>query len=260
MKKKLKKVIKEYIHDKGYEIKDIKVPACTMGVLSLDISFEEKIAPVFYIGEKPMYEGDIFYSIQKAKNWILKERKVSNLPPILNLTIRELFATKESALDYVLEEAKKRFKGCNYVKISSGEKENIINEFRIEKIVVTDYGIVDKKGIYVWCEASGWIAKPIKEQPLMLGDEIVEINKKWLGKDLTTIHCKGESVTKEDWLKWHNNLKNILSSVFGGAKIITKLSNFETIIQSDTHKGKIGCISGVTIDQIEAITKALNEM
>ena len=79
----------------------------------------------------------------------------------------------------------------------------------------------------------------------MLGSEEVEICEKLLPNGYKNsksffwvVKCKGKSVTKEEWLKWHREESSLIMI-------------------------KAWCgdpLKNITLDQIEAITKALNEL
>ena len=113
----------------------------------------------------------------------------------------------------------------------------------------------------IWDQEIGWIAEPVKEPKLMLGDEVVEIEPVFKSK----IICKGESVTKEEWMGWYDDFKDYVTlsnlSSFG-----LKMSNFSTLYESDKKRlsiSKAYCnyiLMNITMEQIEAITKALNEL
>jgi hypothetical protein len=379
MKKRLRKIIKKYIHDCGYHIKDITVHACTNGVLSLDIDFEEKqpkfkegvwykgssgelyciylgarkgvgfrdnfwfenanmmspelwekadmskvkellldkakkdypngvklksvilskiaerkkvfsrgikflyqngciiaqdedcnsggvtifqngqwaekIEPIFYIGDKPMYEGDEYHIILFEDNWKLDKRIVSiNKYKLKNPDkYFKRFLTKELALEYVLVEAKKRFENEVFHEVK-GFSFNCFDR------------LVDGSRC-LWNPEEGWVAEPIKEQLLMLGNEVVEI-KTFCADPFkgveghSEIHCKGESVTKQEWLEWYAKFREGMKHYH---YFELRLCSFLTTYHNNNYQEMtIGCIGQNSkmpdFDQIEAITKRLNEL
>jgi len=255
----MKKKLREQLQKLRQEVIDLTEELEESLINSIDSIIEEK-EPVFYIEDKPMYEGDTFYSIQKSDNWKLKERKTSNIKPV-NLTIRELFATKESALNYILYEAKKRFEGCNEARVIDIDTLIEIDSTQIKiKHSSLNYGCkISDNTFNVWSDKLGWICEPVKEKRLMLGDEVVEIKDFYeLGIRCIEVHCKGEVVLKEEWMTWYNYFMSLPPYY----SLKTYLSKFE-VSGENSQNIHIGCNDGIknaTIEQIEAITKVLNEL
>jgi hypothetical protein len=123
--------------------------------------------PIFKLNNKFMYEGDELHILKLKDNWILKSRKITKREP-LDLDYYEYFATKQEALNYVLEEAKERFP------INSHFTQPKYNNNGIACDVILCKGFTshihsnyeNKKGdgeLVLWDEKEGWIAEPIKE-------------------------------------------------------------------------------------------------
>jgi hypothetical protein len=233
MKKKLKRDFKSKTPN---HLRVIRVLESTWSISDNDKLFvtfevENKQKPIFKLSNKFMYEGDEYWVVRLAENWRLSKRLVKNRKPITS-KLKYIFQTKQEALEFVLEEAKERFKGCRKVLFKDKEEYEINiesikidywNEPKYKGNVVhvntlKGYGVI---GLNLWRSDKGWIAEPIKEPSLMLGDEVVEIEKKTVYEDITIRHgvtadwaivktyvkCKGESVTKEEWIKFYHSLK-----------------------------------------------------
>jgi hypothetical protein len=226
--------------------------------------------PIFKLNNKFMYEGDEYWELYKD-NYILKKQVAQkNISEhYQNDKDFEQFLTKQEALEFVLEEAKERFKNASQAACQKSEPFNINSDkFFIEHVGYHE--TIGNEKNYVWTENKGFVAKPIKEPSLMLGNEVVYIEKTLLNKEDVMnadehvlipriwdikIICKGESVTKEEWMEWYNDFSTAVGLV---DYLKMKLGKF------DVHWSKnpgdtltIGCIEDfpyITIDQIEAIT------
>jgi hypothetical protein len=242
----------------------------SMGIIFAQGKWAEKVEPVFYIGDKPMYEGDEYFELAKNENWILKKqiisKEVSDYYVMSNDFLQ--FLTKEDALNYVLEEAKKRFEGNAYCKFPDNILNGMIESNEIELHNVLEYSSIYTNNRILWIEYIGWIAEPIKDQPLMLGNEVVRIvepgtyfEKKGYYTESYVITCKGESVTKDEWMSFYTEFDHYLNCKVKCTKIVFKLGKFvieytklnQLMIEPTCSNG----ISGITIEQIEAITQKL---
>lgn len=225
--------------------------------------------PIIKVQDKWLYEGDECFRVSTEKNWELKDYKIDedyeaidfkNLQPYSKSCY---FLTKQSALDHVMVEAKIKFNGEPSCKFPKFEGRICGEDLKIRTVEYIHESItyLTDKNYNAWCETEGWIAKPIKEAPLMLGDCEVEIYDYMTpggrsGVKCFGVRCDGGSVTKEEWLKYYNMFKIGLA----------KYSVFEFSIDSQwmlhysPNEILIGCIEGVTIKQIEAITSRLNEL
>jgi hypothetical protein len=198
--------------------------------------------PIFKLQDKYMYEGDEFFQIRKHDNWKLTKQTASNKKYFHDEI--ERFSTKQEALNYVLEEAKERFKDAFITKDGRIAKGRIV-------------------GNECWNKIDGWIAEPIKEPKLMLGNYEVEIVKSYGNNyqtntydELTLIKCNGGQVTKEEWMEFHGDFMLAMEFTYNFSlycgKYLSKYLSDENI--------RIGCIGLITIDQIQAITDRLNEV
>lgn len=229
--------------------------------------------PIFQIDGKDMFEGDEYWFLLKKENWKLKEETVifSNSPQYDNINCKR-FSTKQDALNYILEEAKRRFEGCKQIKH---------NEFGIipfnEGIHLDIYNsgqrIIFDKFHSLWKESEGFVSEPIKQPKLMLGNEVVTIEKVPSTKkqyidtgnmSQIIIKAKDGKVTKEEWLSWYNFIKVAREMSLGMDIITGRLGVYSGTYYKKDKTFIIGCIGKndtkrATLEQIEAITKELTK-
>ena len=115
------------------------------------------------------------------------------------------------------------------------------------------------------------IAKTPPKQPIfqMLGDAVVKIELEPHpfdkdSKDDVIIKARGESVTKDEWVEFYNKLNWLITNEI--KRFLLKLGKYDVKLVpvefGEIYKFSIGCDKGikdVTLDQIEAITKALEK-
>lgn len=164
------------------------------------------------------------------------------------------FATKQGALSYILEEAKERFRGKVYKQLNIGDT------FKPGKLSIGVGGEILSNNIIIWTPGQGWIAKPIKETPLMLGNEVVYIEEQYYGNGSEgfdiIIKCKDGSVTKDEWMLFYKTHKKEMKLKLGMYCI--PLGNYT--VEYFAYDCIIGCIRNVDFDQIEAVTEKLKEL
>jgi hypothetical protein len=219
--------------------------------------------PIFKLQDKYMYEGDEFFQIRKHDNWKLTKQTASNKKYFHDEI--ERFSTKQDALNYVLEEAKERFKDSKYFRFIGYKKRYTISNYNpwfIENDKISN-------SVYAcWNPSEGWIAEPIKEPKLMLGNYEVEIEtvkasrmqyEKYGFFEKTIIKCKGGQVTKEEWMEWEKVFIPIVEndSIYSAQM---RLGKYDTSKFLNTKSCEIGCIKTISIDQIQAITDRLNKI
>jgi primase-polymerase (primpol)-like protein len=89
-----------------------------------------------------------------------------------------------------------------------------------------------------------------------VGNEVVEIERVFEADTDYLIKCKGESVTKEEWMQFNNKLKAIVENEINC--ISFKYKSYEIYYTVDKIL-RVGCIENVTLEQIKAITNKLKE-
>ena len=228
--------------------------------------------PILKLNNKWMYEGDEVWFLSKLANWRLSKKQVYDAN-FENNDNQVFFLTKQEALDYVLKEAKDRFKGNKATREGYFDNEDC-NDLKsskthsgVDNIVLINEG---NTNYCIWRADKGWIAKPIKQPKLMLGSEEVEIEEKVEWKDAVirpgiieeyavkkiVIHCKDGSITKEGWMKFYKKFHK--AKKYADSFVINV--DLDIAIEYEDGKISIGCIDDVKLAQIEAITKALNEL
>jgi hypothetical protein len=331
MKKKLKKQLKSQIPK---HLKLLSVLESNWSIndnnkfyVTFEVENKQDKKPIFKLNNKFMYEGDEYWWVNTYCNWELEKMKVKK-DSISDPNTDADFLTKQEALNYVLEEAKERFKGCNTInhsifgKVSIdtnslkivdnntaiGDKTYLIWDqyggFSAEPIKETAEEKANKLGFYVgdhvwekppftiergkiakfgylnenlgfWNTNHGWyligdVTKTPPEPKLMLGNEVVEIEDKIKWNEAvirhgvteeypskkTIIHCKGESVTKEEWMHYYNRFMECKKHA-EEFKIAMACGSY-IIWDAKINRASIdGIITMITLEQIEAITKQL---
>jgi hypothetical protein len=234
---------------------------------------EEEKKPIFKLNNKFMYEGDEYWVVDFVK-WRLQKliTRTENFPSALEYdeSLCKRFLTKQEALNYVLAEAKKRFEWNEYFRYIGESKRLTLNHFNYRGLIISENNSITNGTWQLWHERKGWLCEPVKEHKLMLGDEVVEIEKTLLNKEDVVnadehvlipriwdveVHCKGESVTKEEWMEWQ---KVFVPAYKKDAELLMfQLGKFDTECYNGEESFVIGCIDNATIEQIEAITKQL---
>lgn len=238
--------------------------------------------PVFHIKGKDMFEGDESFRILKQQNWKLEKEIINKGHTDQsndNLWGRR-FATKQDALNYVLEEANRRFDGAKQIRYKNGD--NIyINSKNLQIKNTLDLGEGISDGLYfIWNEKEGWMGLPIKEPELMLGEYEVNIipnkipseglltnytyEKHSYDVSRTWIEAKRDGhiigqVTKEEWLQWLNDFKEAVKLC---TSFTMQLGDYE-VQYFNKNKVNFGCedgIKGASLAQIETITNKLKKL
>jgi hypothetical protein len=132
--------------------------------------------PLLKIGEKFIYPGDEYFYIDKDDNYKLYKDKADI--DLLGLSedneCFRLFATREEAVEFMLEEAKVRFKGCVFCKFPH------FYDYVKDSDLHTDNDCILSSYRGVWYAGKGWIAKPIKDLSSFTVEEL-KIIKERLG-------------------------------------------------------------------------------
>lgn len=223
--------------------------------------------PILQIDGKDYYKDEEYWSIGLNENWKLFHVKIKSRNEGTVLKSDEYwqyFTTKQQALEYVLEEAKRMFEGCEKIKYSD-EKHS--HNFNPDELRFNKYGQITYENFCVWIDTDGWLAEPIKEPKLMLGEWSVEIEKIILSKETEAIKerydiiikAKDGQVTRKEWLEFYNTYSKAKKLKLSKYTIPIRKYNAIFYAYEHSYYCEIGCIKNVTFDQIEAITKALNE-
>jgi Zn finger protein HypA/HybF involved in hydrogenase expression len=118
--------------------------------------------PLFKIGNRFIYHDDEYFLIDKKDNCKLEIMKGDNFleyTPECDSKEFIRFATKEEALDYILKEAKAKFKTDKF-KFKDFTKFINVNELEING----DY--ISTKEYNIWRASIGWIAEPLENKEL----------------------------------------------------------------------------------------------
>jgi hypothetical protein len=108
------------------------------------------------------YEDDTTWLIRKNDNWEIRSCEVGNSPFAFNEDSGNIrFVNKKSALDYVMEEAKRMFEGCNRYRFID-EKDKHRSFKSPLKLEFITHGLFHDGHLW-WTEDKGFIAEPVKE-------------------------------------------------------------------------------------------------
>ena len=111
--------------------------------------------PVLKINDTFLYEGDKFWYISTIDNWKLKQHEALELTD--EMPHSPIFEFRQDALEYIMDEAKRRFQGRIIIDIEA--KETIF-------IRVLDLGkdcISNQDDYVIWRSWTGFMAEPVKE-------------------------------------------------------------------------------------------------
>ena len=104
--------------------------------------------------------------------------------------------------------------------------------------------------------------KPIKKVPLRLGEFEVEIYPKniAIGYSEYIIEVNNLLILSVEWISWHRSLINSLKDITNTNtdRVDCYLGLHPTCFSRIAEIGDIANIEGVTINQVEAVTKVLN--
>lgn len=169
----------------------------------------------------------------------------------------KLANTKEIK-ELLLKEANRRFPiGTKYKSLCENEfldkvftvKESILQIYYVDTVFSESFGFVYDEG--KWAEIVG-------EDKLMLGNIEVQIKnlvtetEDYIGYDECIWTEKG-SITTKEWLTWYNTFYTIFN--LNSPYFELYLDSYKTIF--DHGSIEIGCIDLITLEQLEAITKAI---
>jgi len=137
--------------------------------------------PILKIDDVFLYEGDKYWYIDK-NIWKLENYKITNGYTFSNDIDIVRFTTKQSALDFVMEEANRRFKVGSKVNFGYDDSINVIKFIEFGKDIFDENDTIIKidDNCHIWNESTGFIAEPIKDQGFSSKDE-AEIEAHKLG-------------------------------------------------------------------------------
>jgi len=118
--------------------------------------------PILKINDTFLYEGDEYWNIDK-NTFVLENHKITK-GYVSGSNNFEYFLTKKEALDYVMVEAKRRYRNnpkCNFPDTSLNGK--IVYMKELDFLVLAPINYIATNNNTVWTEEKGFIAEPIKE-------------------------------------------------------------------------------------------------